>query len=84
MSDCGCDKRREFLNSVRPGLGDFVAYFAEPIQRFFAGIAIRSAAWWNAPLSDYSFPEDYLNPEDFPEDQERADEVKRRTDEMGE
>lgn len=29
--DCGCEKRKEYLNSQFPGLGDAVAVVAEPV-----------------------------------------------------
>lgn len=31
MEDCGCAKRREWLNEQVPGSGDAVAFIAEPI-----------------------------------------------------
>lgn len=31
MYDCGCDRRKERLNSAVPGLGDHVELFLQPV-----------------------------------------------------
>lgn len=35
---CGCARRRERLNQLRPGLGDAVAAVAEPIKEAYMRI----------------------------------------------
>jgi len=33
--ECGCDKRKAFLNGILPGLGDAVGYVADPVYNFY-------------------------------------------------
>lgn len=42
---CGCEQRQERLNDWRPGLGDRVAVFAEPVKALALALVRWLAQW---------------------------------------
>lgn len=42
---CGCEQRRARLNDWRPGLGDRVAFIAEPVKAALVAIGRWVARW---------------------------------------